>query len=100
MRLKQMKLRIEIAALIFGLVGSGISFALGTWWGSFPVELREFLRGGDFGGKILGRLALVGLAGIIFMVFNLITGERKLWWLRILGFLCFLFLSISFGLAE
>ena len=68
--------------------------------GSFPVELREFFRGGNLGGEIIGLFALVGLAGTIFMVFNLITGERKLWWLRFLGVLCFLFLTISFGLAE
>ncbi len=95
-----MKLRIEIAALIFGLVGSGVSFARVTWWGSFPVGLREFFRGINLGGEITGWFALVGFAGIVLMGFNLITGERKLWWLRLFGVLCFLFLSISFGLAE
>ena len=59
-----MKLRIEISALIIGLIGSGLSFALVTWWSAFPIDVREYFRGGNLGGQIIGIFALVGLVGI------------------------------------
>lgn len=95
-----MKLKIEISALILGLIGSGISFALVSWWGMFPVEAREFFRGGNLGGQLIGIFALIGLSGIILLLVNLITGNRKWWWARAIGYMAFLFLTISFGLAD
>lgn len=94
-----MKLRIEIVALIIGLLGSGLSFALVSAWGAFPVEFREFFRGGNLGGQIIGFCALIGFAGLVLMCVNLIMGQRNLWWLRSIGFVCFLFLTISFALS-
>ena len=94
-----MKLRTEIVALIIGLIGSGFSYALVSWWGLFPVDVREFFRGGNTGGQIIGFFAIIGLAGTLLMFANLITGLRRFWWLRLLGYISFLFLTISFGLA-
>jgi hypothetical protein len=94
-----MKLKIEIIALIIGLIGSGLSFALVSAWGSFPVEFREFFRGGNLGGQIIGVFTLIGFAGLVLMLINLTMGLRKLWWLRSLGFSLVIFFSISFGLT-
>lgn len=95
-----MKLRIEIIALIIGLIGSGVSFTLVSWWGLFPVDVREFFRGGSVGGQIIGFFAIIGLVGSLLMFANLLAGQRRLWWLRLFGYILFLFLTISFGLAE
>jgi hypothetical protein len=95
-----MKLRIETVALIIGLIGSGFSFALVSWWGAFPIDVREFFRGGNFGGQVIGVFAIIGLVGFLIMLFNLLTGERKLWWFRLSGYISFLYFTISFGLAE
>lgn len=95
-----MRLKIEFAALLIGLTGAGLATTLVTNWGAFPAEVTTFLRPGEIGFKALVTAFLIGLAGLVLMCVNLITGMRKVWGLRLLGFICFLVLSLSFGLYD
>jgi len=94
-----MRYKIEIAALLIGFTGAVVTMGLATAWGAYPVEFTKYFKFGQIGFKALTGCFLIGLAGFVFMSANLITGLRKLWKLRLIGFICFLFFSASaFGL--
>ena len=93
-----MRIKIEIAALLIGLAGSGLATILIFNWGALPEELTRFFAPGKLGFYILFWTFPIGLAGLIFMCANLIAGLRKLWGPRLFGFACFLTLSQSFAL--
>jgi multisubunit Na+/H+ antiporter MnhG subunit len=92
-----MKLKIEIISLILGLIGSVFMFALISWWELFPVDVRETFRGGNSGAQVMGVFIIVGLLGVFLMFYNLFSGLRNFWWLRLLGYMSFLFLTGSFA---
>ena len=84
-----MNIRIEIAALIVGLVGAGVATGLIANWGALPVEVTDWFKPGQIGFMVLFSTWPIGLAGLVLMCVNLFTGSRKLWQLRLLGFACF-----------
>jgi len=93
-----MILKIETVGLVAGLIGSGLSFSLVSWFGAFPQWVREHFSIGELGFQFLLFLAAVGICSFFLFIANVISGHRKWMWFRASGFLFFLFLCISFGL--
>lgn len=95
-----MRVKFELAALLIGLTGAGLATGLVSAWGDFPVEFTRWFKHGEFGFFALFCSYLIGLAGLVLMCINMIKGLRKLWVLRLFGFVCFLALSLSFGAYD
>ena len=92
-----MKIKLELFSLILGLLGSGMYLSIISLWREIPMELRELFRGGNIGSIILGVLILTGFIGLILFLINLIKSQYKLWWLRSIGFFCFILLTATFS---
>lgn len=92
-----MKLKLEIITLILGLLSSALWLAIILSWREIPVEIRELFRGGNIGAIILSVLIIGGFVGIILFIINLLKSQYKLWWLRSIGFICFILLTATIG---
>lgn len=92
-----MKFKLEIMMLSLGLLGSTLSISIIFMWHEIPVELRELFRGGNLGAQILGLFVFSGFIGLLLFISNLIKSQLKLWWLRSIGFICFIFLTATVG---
>ncbi len=84
-----MRLKIELAAMLIGLTGVGLTAVLSSAFRDFPVELTRWFRMGELGWWVLWCSFPIGVAGLVLMCVNVTTGLRKLWLLRVLGFVCF-----------
>ena len=92
-----MKLKLEIITLVSSLLSTIIFLAIITNWETIPVETRELFRGGNIGAQIFGVLMLSGFIGILLFIINLINSKKKLWWLRSIGFISYVFLIATIG---
>lgn len=92
-----MKLKIEFTALLLGIIGAIGAWLLVNGWSDFPTDIRELFRGGQPGGVLVGVSLLLGFIGIALFLINVIIGQRKLWWLRFLGVIVFLIITINFS---
>ena len=89
---------IELTALVIGIVGGLIAYALTSWFGSLPQAFTGFFRLGTTGARFLVNVPIVVLIGCVIFLINLFAGLRRLWSLRLIGFLLCFFSLIFYSL--
>ncbi len=77
-------LRLELGLLITGLIASLLMLAIAFWWGVLAESPRELLRPGNIGAQALAVLVIAGVVGMILLPVNIVIGNRRRMWMRVL----------------
>ncbi|WP_428818600.1 hypothetical protein [Microbulbifer sp. MCCC 1A16149] len=84
-----MWIKIEISAVLLGLLGVAITLLELAYWSDLPEYVHEIFRGGGPGAFVVGLFLLAALLGSLLFLVNLGFKRFAFWWLRLLGIIIF-----------